>query len=82
MKRRHSSRDAISIGDELQFQEALQECLDANDDFAKYDGCGTEKEKTTGYKMAEAAAGNAWNALTAMIDCYEARRISETLEKI
>ena len=82
MNRRKTLRTPITIGDEIGYQEAMQEMLDAYEAFGKYAGTAAEDEDTAAYKLTEAAAGSAWDSLTALIDCYVARRISETLEKL
>ena len=74
-------RTPVSIGDEVGYQEAMQEMLDAYAAFAKHEGATAEQEQETAYKLAEAAAGSAWHSLTALIDCYVARRIREAFEK-
>lgn len=82
MNRRKTLRSPMTIGDEIGYQEAMQEMLDAYEVFGKHDGATAEQEKETAYKLAQAAANSSWNSLTALIDCYVARRISETLEKL
>ena len=82
MKLRKTLRTPVSIGDEIGYQEALNEVTDAAATFSSLPRATVEDENTPAYRLAEAAANSAWEALTALIDCYVARRISETLEKL
>jgi len=78
MHPRKTPKAPISIGDETAYGEAVSALIDAWENVPSSATSGPSEAQA--FQLAEAAGYAAWDALTAYIDSYCARRVVEILK--